>query len=152
MITRSMRQIQHENWIEELRRAYVDPLRLLETLKLTAADVGLVLCRARHRVVVSAKASRRRHLLCTGSWWGRDESRLRPTQQAGESSLHGPRLGCRGVRTSGASPRGGRHPAQEGHPGRHTHRKFRPVREFQLVLAPPGGSPGRHEPPRDRVP
>jgi L-lysine 2,3-aminomutase len=41
MITRSKRRIQHADWVAELRAAYVDPLRLLATLGLTADDVGL---------------------------------------------------------------------------------------------------------------
>jgi EF-P beta-lysylation protein EpmB len=41
MITRSMRQIQQPDWIEEIRHAFVDPLHLLENLGLTAVDVDL---------------------------------------------------------------------------------------------------------------
>jgi EF-P beta-lysylation protein EpmB len=41
MIARSMRQIQQQDWISDMRQAYVDPLLLLEDLGLTSADVDL---------------------------------------------------------------------------------------------------------------
>ena len=42
MITRSVRQIQQPDWISEIRDAYSDPLRLLQDLRLSAADVDLL--------------------------------------------------------------------------------------------------------------
>lgn len=42
MITRSVRQIQQQHWIEEIRAAYTDPLHLLDDLRLTPADVDLL--------------------------------------------------------------------------------------------------------------
>lgn len=41
MIARSMRQIQLQDWISDMRQAYVDPLLLLEDLGLTGSDVDL---------------------------------------------------------------------------------------------------------------
>ena len=41
MITRSSARNQQSDWTKELRDAYVDPLHLLDTLKLTTSDVSL---------------------------------------------------------------------------------------------------------------